>query len=476
MLYQSKTLIKRCLNAHGWLGISLGAAMYLICITGTLLVFVHEFERWQQPNVDEFSELKPAAINTALQQLLARTEQAPDSVFVVLPSPAMPRAHIDGGDEHWFIDSNGHFTEPEVEGWVHILRTLHYYLSLPTSFGMIVVGILGVMLLALTLSGVLAHPSIVKDAFKLRIFQSYRLQQTDIHNRLGVWGMPFSIMIATTGAFIGLVSILIAAAAPVFYNGDRDAIVDIVYGGDPVVEQQVQPFNVEHALSELKQLAPTATPIYIAFQYPGKTSQFLEIAATLPQRLTYSEIYRFSASGEFINHQGLADGPVGRQVAYSVYRLHFGQFGGFITKVVYLLFGLALTAVTVSGVNIWISKRGINQQVQALWAAWVWGVPVAICLSAIIALFFPKQALSSFWCISGVLLVIATRIQQASHIRKLCQVILIIGLLSLVMAHSLFFTIQKFSVVINTMLIIIALLCSIPIVRLKRNLNLSPHS
>lgn len=48
----------------------------------------------------------------------------------------------------------------------------------------------------------------------------------------------------------------------------------------------------------------------------------------LPGRLVYSEIYRFTLDGEYINHQALSDGPAGRQLAYSVYRLHFGQFGG----------------------------------------------------------------------------------------------------------------------------------------------------
>lgn len=52
------------------------------------------------------------------------------------------------------------------------------------------------------------------------------------------------------------------------------------------------------------------------------------IAAMLPGRLVYSEIYRFTLDGEYINHQALSDGPAGRQLAYSVYRLHFGQFGG----------------------------------------------------------------------------------------------------------------------------------------------------
>src|SRR5690606_17318758 len=129
-----------------------------------------------------------------------------------------------------------------------------------------------------------------------------------------------------------------------------------------------------------------ATAIYLMIQSPGTEHQFLEIGATLPGRLVYSEIYRFDARGASLGHQGLSDGPLARQIAYSVYRLHFGHFGGWASKLLYGVLGQALAWVCVSGVNIWLARRDHRSVVNGLWDGLVWGVPIALAVAAATAL------------------------------------------------------------------------------------------
>lgn len=402
--------VKRIVASHGWLGISLGAVLYLICLTGTLLVFMHEIERWEQPGVDEFEQLPVAAIERALQTVLEYDLGSVDTLWVVLPNPSLPRAHVSFGEREWYLDRLGNLTESPATPWLEMMGHLHYYLHLPQGFGMMVVGAFGVMLLALVISGVLGHPNIIRDAFSFRRGRGGRLVLTDLHNRLSVWGMPFSIMIALTGAFIGLVSILAIAAAALFFEGDRESVIRTVYGDDPVLGGQPLQFDVRRAIGELERRAPDVTPIYLAFQHPGTDRQYLEIAATVPDRLVYSEIYRFTAGGEFINHQGLSDGPFGRQVAYSVYRLHFGSFGGFAVKVLYAVFGLALCIACVSGINLWFAKRPQPRQWHQVWEGLVWGVPAAMIGSALVALLVTPAVVSvAFWAQLLVFCLLAIR-------------------------------------------------------------------
>ena len=75
--------------------------------------------------------------------------------------------------------------------------------------GGILVGLIGVALLSSLISGILAHPRIFRDAFHLRLGGSKRLQEADFHNRLGVWALPFHIIISLTGAFLGLTTIIV---------------------------------------------------------------------------------------------------------------------------------------------------------------------------------------------------------------------------------------------------------------------------
>ncbi len=429
-------VIKQLLAGHGWLGVTVGAVLYLICLSGTVLVFMQEIERWEQPGISEYETLPTAAVANALQQLRQYQTETEQTLWVVLPTESLPRAHASVGDQEWYLDPQGNFIDQPAVPWLEMLGHLHYYLHLPENIGMIIVGIFGVLLLALSISGVLAHPSIIKDAFKFRRSKSYRLSQVDLHNRLGVWGLPFNLMIALTGAFIGVVSLLILVAAPVFYEGDREAVVHAVYGEDPVLRAQQPSFNIEQAVRELQQRAPDDQPIYFAFQQTGSDQHYLEIATASPDRLIYSEIYRFDAAGHYINHQGFSDGPMGRQVAYSVYRLHFGAFDGWAIKVLYLIFGLALSAVCVSGINIWFAKRKIITRLNTLWAAVVWGAPLALVMTALIPLWFPLLPTPGlFWSCLLIMLFGSGFSAQAETVAKRMKLGLGLSLVVLAVSH-----------------------------------------
>ena len=437
MLYQSSTGIKRAIKSHSWVGLGFAIFLYVICFSGTVSVFLQEFERWQQPDVVPFTHIDGKAINTAYEQLLSRQKEPADTLWVILPDDkGFIRAHASDGEHEWFMDQQGNLGQSVKGAWVDMVRNLHYYLHLPETAGMIIVGIIGVFFMALIISGILAHTSIIKDAFKLRLGKSDQLQQTDIHNRIGVWGLPFVMMIAITGAFVGVANVFIFMVATLNFNGNTDDVVDMIYGKDPVLESPVTPFNATKAIASLKDHEPSATPIYLAFHKPGTSQQFLEIAATLPERLLYSEIYRFDAQGNFINSQHLSDGPAGRQISYSVYRLHFGQFDGLMIKVFYAIFGLAATVLVVTGVNIWLAKRRYQTWLNRYWHASVWGLPLAMTVSAGVALWQPHQVIALFWFLW---LFITFALSQISLTKISAQQILGASLLVLVACYYLRF-------------------------------------
>ena len=425
--------VKRSLASHSWLGLFVAAVMFLICLTGSFVVLFEEFERWEQPNVEEYLNYSPEQIETAVDEFLLRVEQVPKSLYVVLPTKEVPRIHIAGDGQEWFVNRDGRLSDAPVEGWTHFLKEMHINLHLPQTFGIIVVGIFGAMLCGLIVSGIIAHPRIFKDAFIWRRNKSERLNQVDLHNRLSVWGTPFYLMIGLTGAFIGLVSIFIAASAGVFFNNDRDAVVNAVYGAEPKVTQSQQTINYSKAFENLQQYAPNATPIYLVIQNKGTDHQFLEVAATLPGRFIYSELYQLRSNGEVISHQGMSDGAAGRQVAYSVYRLHFGHFAGFPVKVLYVALGLCLTVICASGVNIWLSRRKHQNFINDLWVAMVWGSPLALA-SSMFSIFTSVPALAVFLVTLTLTAITALMIKNTITSKRMFQlttgmVLLIVALL-----------------------------------------------
>jgi uncharacterized iron-regulated membrane protein len=177
-------------------------------------------------------------------------------MYLVLPTEAVPRMRIATENESWFLNADGSMAEEERNDWTEMLLDLHLYLHLPKSWGMIVVSALGAMLCALIISGLVAHPRIFRDAFNLRTSGSRHLEQADIHNRLSVWGLPFHLMIAITGAYFGLALPLLAILADASYDGDREAVVASVFGEEPDLHQDPGPMAIESALLQMKTLAP----------------------------------------------------------------------------------------------------------------------------------------------------------------------------------------------------------------------------
>lgn len=386
----SSRAVKRSLQAHSVMGLAVGALLYVVCLTGTLTVFYAHFERWEQPGIEERLDFSPTQLRGAVDAALARLAAPPETLYLVLPTALMPRLHIHaaGTEEEWFVTPEGELGAAVTAPWSQLVQALHVRLQLPETWGVILVGIAGVVLCALLLSGVLAHPGLVRDAFRWRSGASGRLFQVDLHNRLGVWGLPFYLMIALTGAFMGLAAVFYSGYAAVLYQGNRPAVYDLVYGPDIKPDRPPDvPLDLGRALTQLQAREPAAEPIYIALQHMHTPQQHVEIAAMLPGRLVYSEIYRFTLDGKYINHQALSDGPAGRQLAYSVYRLHFGQFGGWPVRLGYGLLGLGLTVLCVSGINLWLMKRPDRTWVNDLWMAWVWGWPLGLAVAALAALY-----------------------------------------------------------------------------------------
>lgn len=384
--FLSADTVKSSLKSHSHIALWFSALLYLICLSGSVAVFFEEFERLEQPHINEYSNFPAESIQPAIDEYIKRLGKIPTATYIVLPTDDFPRTHITNGPDEWYLNQDGSFSEPVSNPWTGMLKDLHTSLHLPHIIGMTLVGFFGVVLFSLIISGIFSHPKLFKDAFLLRRTRSVQLKNTDWHNRLSVWGLPFHLMIAMTGAFIGLSSVLISITALSFFDNNTQHVIAAIYGDEPILDGNANNINYPEAFKQLKLQAPQAQPIYLVVHNMASKEQLLEIAAILPNRLIYSEMYRFNERGEFLDKQGMSDGPAGRQVSYSTYRLHFGHFDSFWVKPIYFMMGLMLSLMAVYGMNIWFAKRAHRSWVNHAWQGWVWGIPLALLLSAIMSL------------------------------------------------------------------------------------------
>jgi uncharacterized iron-regulated membrane protein len=411
-------IVRAVLSGHSILGIAFAAVIYIVCLSGTLSVFMRDFQRWEQPNAPVVHELSDTAIARAVTTMGQRT--GPEKAFYVgLPAADLPRLTLSSGDdaddETWIADADGNLAVRQHDPWIDFLGDLHTQLHLPESWGRFVVGLAGVALLSSLISGVLAHPRIFRDAFHLRLGGSRRLEQADLHNRLGVWPLPFHILVSLTGALLGLSTVIVGVLALLLFRGDTAKVYALLATPPAPIDARAAPMpDVAGLLATARSHAPGAAPRQIRISHWGRRDMRFEITASRPRLIAQQDTITFGANGGVVAEKHPAGLTIGEQILGSLGQLHFGWFGGVAIRIAYGLLGLALCVVTSSGITIWLARRRDKGRAapgwERLWAAISWGQPVAIAATAPVGLLLADGAsggiLTAIWASLTLLLAI----------------------------------------------------------------------
>lgn len=409
--------VRAVLAGHSALGLAFAALIYLVCFSGSVAVFAEEFHRWERPAAPQMKEASPQAIQTLLTQAMAKAPGA-EHVYIYAPQPASPTliAYVDhpkSGDSEWAADASGQIVGRAETPWTEFMTRLHINLHLPQTWGIFVVGLTGVALLSSLISGVLAHPRVFKDAFHLRWGGSKRLQEADLHNRIGVWALPFHVAISLTGALLGLTTIIVGILALAVFKGDTEKAYALFLPPHPIDDPRPAPLpDLAAALTSLKATAPGMTPTFIAVEHPGERGAGLLINAIRPDTLSRGDSFTFDREGKMVSASRFDENNLGQKIINVLGAIHFGWFGGGLVKIVYAVLGLGLTAVTSSGVAIWLARRRAKGRPapgwERIWIATVWSQPFAFAVAALASLIGPWPGLA-VWALATAASLAASR-------------------------------------------------------------------
>lgn len=400
----SPATVRAVLSGHGLLGLAFAAVIYLVCLTGTLAVFAHDLAAWEQPQAPRLSAIAPAALDRAVVAV-QRQVPAGAALYLGLPSRNEPRTTITAFSptyhRDWSIDASGNAIA-QASPFTEFLLDLHVALHLPKSWGEFIVGLAGVALLSSLVSGILAHPRVFKDAFHFRLGGARRLQEADLHNRLGIWALPFHLVIALTGALLGLSTIIVGVLALLLYRGDTTRVYGLFIDPPPPVNAAAVPLPpLASLLAEARRRAPGAEPHQLVVERAGRADARVTVTSERGRLLVPQDTTVFDAAGRVAKDQHPRDLAAGTKILGGIGQLHFGWYGGLPVRLVYGLLGLALCVVTSSGVTIWLARRRDKgravPQWERLWAAVAWGQPLALGLAALVAIVWPRVGGGVVW-------------------------------------------------------------------------------
>lgn len=396
--------VRAMLAGHSALGLAFAALIYLVCFSGSIAVLAPDLPKWEQPapHVTYTGAVKGEDLTRIVGEGLKRAPWA-DDAYIYFPSKDDPgRLSLlltpkpqDKTNEptNWQADNAGHLTEVSLNTpFSGFVAGMHTSLHLDGGIGGFIVGAAGVALLSSLISGLFSHPRVFKDAFNLRLGGNKRLQEVDIHNRLGIWALPFHILISLSGALLGLTVLIVGVLALAVFKGDTEKAYALFSGPQPPADERLlsEPINFPAILADIRTRAPKASLDYMQIEHVGKVGAAINLNVLTPNHASRGETYVYDRTGKSYGAWGNETGTLGQRIYMVLGPLHFGIFGGWPVKIAYVLLGFALTSVASSGVAIWLARRRDKgrpaPRFERLWAAMVWSQPVAYAASGIYAL------------------------------------------------------------------------------------------
>jgi len=243
------------------------------------------------------------------------------------------------------------------------IGSFHADLHLGRPVGLILTGLLGLTLMVSIVTGVFVHRKILAQLFTFRVRKSFTLALNDGHKVMSVWAVLFHAVIAFTGAFLGLATvILVPAAAYVGFNGDQEKLIETFTAiKAPIIAQVQQPTRLADIIEKSVKNRPDLTFSNVSIMGFNDQNAMVYIFGTGGEQLGGETLVYQGATAEYVTSQanfGRLEGVTGK-ILDAMFPLHFGNFGGLAVKTLWAILGLATALLPITGLMLWI-ERGLN--------------------------------------------------------------------------------------------------------------------
>lgn len=350
---------KRLWQLHSWLGLIAGLGLVVIGLTGSVLVFHREITRALSPEI-VLRESAPDAERRALGPMIAAVETAhpdfwvrgwllyhegPDRDIVYLT----PHADADAWHVLHVDPATGDISGPPVPrdetiyGWFVEL----HYTFFADHLGMGITAVFAVIFLILSGTGIYLHRNFFKTLFRLRWGQSWRIISSDVHKAVGIASIPLNLIFGFTGAYWN-----IAHLAEEWGHEHDEPDAWTTY------ENRLARLDELPAIAEAKWPGFAFNYVYLPTAEDRQFYVFGRTPESHPFRSRYGSHLWFDADTlEQTYERDLRTAGFWGRAVDAFEPLHFGDFGGLISKLIWCVAGFAPAILALSGFMIWWQRR-----------------------------------------------------------------------------------------------------------------------
>lgn len=338
---------------HNILGLKLSLFMAFVCLTGTIATVAHEIEWLYKPEVrasayaagSEDWEGMWAAAQSAYPGSTVTGIGSYDRTHVTYFTKSVSARDANGKDFTIYVDpGTGQVTGHEYgRSLQDAMRAVHYYLFVPRDVGFYLVTSLGFVLLASMVTGLIVYKKFWRGFFKRpRLNRNLRTAMGDLHRLGGLWSLWFAAIIALTSIYYFFE-----------WSGlDWESKTPQVAVTQPVETATAGQIGRWAVLARKVKPGFRITAIYLPFTETGPVIvQGHWLAALVRERA--DAVYIDPTTDTVIGQRTAHVMGAGERTVHTVDPLHFGTFGGLATKLLWMVFGLILTGMSVSGAIIY---------------------------------------------------------------------------------------------------------------------------
>jgi uncharacterized iron-regulated membrane protein len=363
------------LRIHLWSGVAISLWAVLIGLSGSVLVFKDEIEAALHPEI--FLAATPQRNSSRLASLEA-VAQAVRRQHPQHQLGGFRGLNLDGRSAYAWIfqtDSNGdlvqrrnvHFhpfsgellgTVLRYEGFPGWLENLHFFLLMGRP-GLKVNGVMGTLLLLMCVSGaVLWWPGWrrLRDGVRIQWRARWKRLNHDLHRVGGFAVAGLLALMAITGCYFGFHD---AALGALRAAGGMDAASGVTMLHPPKVDGSFQPQAMEIAIASAQESATADGRMVAHLAVPRKSGAVIVVDSLYPGNpLTAPLVREFyhPSTGALLHRLESTTEPWGVRVSMAVAPIHFGQWGGGVSKCLWALLGLTPGLLAVSGILMWWNR------------------------------------------------------------------------------------------------------------------------
>jgi uncharacterized iron-regulated membrane protein len=352
-------LRKTALILHRFVGVLVGVLLVVIGLTGSALVFWHEIDESLNP---QLMHVVPQGDRLSLDAILKPVQRAypnlkPDSIDLPLKPEGTYKVWLKSKHDKWIVTHVNPYTGAILgqRQWGQTLMTFIYDIHitfLAGEVGGIVVGICGVLLLLLVVTGLILWPGWRQFAqgFKIRWKSPVQLINYDIHKVGGIFSALFLLLIAFTGT------------AMIFYTQFEGMVYWLAGASKPPEPKSTliansSPIAVDAILQNANTALPGGKTTYISL--PKEPDGAFRVTKKLDRDISphgRSRVYLDRYSGKVLRVENALEAPLTARILNALFPLHIGVYGGLALRILYIFIGLAPAVLFITGFVLWWSK------------------------------------------------------------------------------------------------------------------------